>query len=104
MKPDEGAAHGRARLESRCVADRDVVADGRRAVSLPAGARGALADAEPDQLAAAGLAMQRIKAVAAADIARFERDQPTRGAASVTAWLTSLLQRYETWLKRLSPP
>ena len=35
----------------------------------------ALADAEPDQLDAAKLAMQSIKAVVQADIARFERDQ-----------------------------
>jgi hypothetical protein len=64
----------------------------------------ALADAEPDQLDAAKLAMRQIKAVANADIARFERDQSTRSSAAVTAWLTSLLARYDAWLKRLSPP
>jgi hypothetical protein len=63
-----------------------------------------LADGEPDQLDAAKLAMQQIKAVANADLARFERDQSTRSTAGVTAWLTSLLGRYEAWLKRLSPP
>ena len=63
-----------------------------------------LADAEPDQLDAAKLAMQQIKAVVAADIARFERDQSTRSTAGVTAWLTSLLGRYDAWLTRLSPP
>ena len=63
-----------------------------------------LADAEPDQLDAAKLAMRQIKAVVKADIARFERDQSTRSTAGVKAWLTSLLGRYEAWLKRLSPP
>ena len=48
--------------------------------------------------------MQQIKAVVTADIARFERDQSSRSTAGVTAWLTSLLGRYEAWLKRLSPP
>jgi hypothetical protein len=64
----------------------------------------ALADAEPDQLDAAKLAMRRTKAVIRADIARFERDQSTRPASAVTEWLTSLLRRYEEWLRRLSPP
>jgi hypothetical protein len=62
-----------------------------------------LADDEPDLLDAARLAMQRTKAVAQADIARFERGQTTRNG-DVTAWLRSLLARYEAWLVRLSPP
>jgi hypothetical protein len=64
----------------------------------------ALADAEPDQLDAAKLAMQSTKAVVRADIARFERDQSSQPSASVVEWLTSLLSRYQAWLTRLSPP
>jgi hypothetical protein len=64
----------------------------------------ALADAEPDQLDAAKLAMQNIKAVVMADIARFERDRSTRPTSAVTTWLTSQLGRYDAWLRRLSPP
>jgi hypothetical protein len=76
-------------------------------LSLLATAResiGALADAEPDQLDAAKAAMRGTKAVAIADLARFERDHSTRPASEVRKWLTSLLGRYEAWLKRMSPP
>jgi hypothetical protein len=64
----------------------------------------ALTDAEPDQLDAAKAAMRGLKAVVLADIRRFERDQSTRPARAVVDWLTSLLGRYEAWLRRLSPP
>jgi hypothetical protein len=64
----------------------------------------ALADAEPDQLDAAKLAMRSTKAVIRADIARFERDQSSQPSVSVVEWLTSLLSRYQAWLTRLSPP
>ena len=64
----------------------------------------ALADAEPDQLDAAKLAMQSIKAVVQADIARFERDQSAGSMRAVRTWLTSQLGRYEAWLRLLSPP
>ena len=56
-------------------------------------------------LDAVKLAMRSTKAVARADIARFERDQSAQAPAStVTEWLTSLLRRYQAWLTRLSPP
>jgi hypothetical protein len=64
----------------------------------------ALADAEPDQLDAAKLAMRSTKAVIRADVARFERDQSSQPSVSVVEWLTSLLSRYQAWLTRLSPP
>jgi hypothetical protein len=64
----------------------------------------ALVDAEPDQLEAAKQSMRALKAVVRADIARFERDRPARPAGDATAWLTSQLARYESWLGRLSPP
>jgi hypothetical protein len=77
-------------------AGQDLLAEARTRID-------ALADDEPDLLDAARLAMQRTKAVAQADIARFERGQTTRNG-DVTAWLRSLLARYEAWLVRLSPP
>ena len=66
----------------------------------------ALPEAEPDQLEAAKMAMRSTKAVARADIARFERDrgQAALSSRTVREWLTALLARYEAWLTRLSPP
>lgn len=63
----------------------------------------ALADAEPDQLDAAKLAMLGTKASVRADIERFGRSQPTPSTGA-REWLTSMLRRYEAWLTRLSPP
>ena len=97
------------RLQLRCIVDalRRTLQEPGAGPALLASARNrieALADAEPDQLDAAKLAMRSTKAVVGADIARFERGQSTRPAAAVTDWLTSLLRRYEEWLRRLSPP
>jgi len=97
------------RLQLRRIVDelRGALAGPATGLELLASARAridALADAEPDQLDAAKLAMRRTKAVIRADIARFERDHSTRSASAVTEWLTSLLRRYEEWLRRLSPP
>jgi len=97
------------RLQLRRIVDelRRTLAGPGTGLELLASARtriDALADAEPDQLDAAKQAMRRTKAVIRADIARFERDYSTRPASAVTEWLTSLLRRYEEWLRRLSPP
>jgi hypothetical protein len=83
------------------------LANGDSGLELLASARtaiDALADAEPDQLDAPKLAMRRTKEVAQADLARFERDQPPQSMSAVRMWLTLQLGRYETWLRRLSPP
>jgi len=97
------------RLQLRRIVDelRRTLAGPGTGLELLASARtriDALADAEPDQLDVAKLAMRRTKAVILADIARFERDHSTRSASAVTEWLTSLLRRYEEWLSRLTPP
>ena len=64
----------------------------------------ALTDAEPDQLDAAKRAMRGTKGVVRGDLARFERDTSTAPTSVAREWLTSLLERYEAWLTRLSPP
>ena len=97
------------RLQLRRIVDelRGTLAGPGAGLELLAAARtriDALADAEPDQLDAAKLAMRRTKAVIRADIARFERDHSTDPASDVSEWLASLLKRYEEWLGRLSPP
>jgi hypothetical protein len=63
-----------------------------------------LPDAEGDQLQEAQIAMRRMKAIVVSDIVRFEQSPLAMSNPSVREWVTSLLQRYESWLARLSPP
>ena len=64
----------------------------------------ALPDAENEQLAGAQAAMRATKAVLVSDIARFKQSPSSRSDAAVRQWLTTLLARYESWLRRMSPP
>jgi hypothetical protein len=63
----------------------------------------ALPDAEPDQLAAAKLAMLNTKRTVRADLTWLAEHGSTR-SDDVRTQLASLLGRYEAWLTRLSPP
>jgi hypothetical protein len=62
-----------------------------------------LPDAEPDQLAAARLAMSSTKITVLADLRWLAENGSTR-PDDARERVTSLLRRYEAWLARLSPP
>ena len=102
----ESDAGRRLQLRRIVEALRATVAEQDSGVDLVAAAKiriESLADAEPDQLELAKSAMRSTKAVANADIARFEHQHTTFGL-DARHWLTALLARYEAWLARLSPP
>jgi hypothetical protein len=62
-----------------------------------------LPDAEPDQLAAAKLAMRSIKRTVRADLTWLFEHRSTQ-TDDARKQMTGLLGRYEAWLARLSPP
>jgi hypothetical protein len=97
------------RLQLRRIVDalHAVLAEQTAGADLLASAKSrisSLHDAEPDQLDAAKLAMRSTKATVTEDIARFERDNAMVSDAVVRKWMATLLNRYEEWLRRLSPP
>jgi hypothetical protein len=97
------------RLQLRRIVDalRAVLAEQTAGADVLASAKsriGSLRDAEPDQLDAAKLAMRSTKATVTEDIARFERDNVMASDGVVRKWMTTLLNRYEEWLARLSAP
>jgi hypothetical protein len=63
-----------------------------------------LPDAEPDQLPAAKMAMEAMKATVRADIVRFVAKQGPMSNGAAREWLTAMVKRYKAWLTRLSPP
>jgi hypothetical protein len=103
----EGDSGRRLQLQRIIDALRRTLAEPGASLELLASAQSridALTDAEPDQLAAAKLAMRSVKAAARADLARFAPAQAKRRDKTVAEWLTAMLRRYEAWLTRLSPP
>jgi len=102
--PYSGRRHQLRRIVD---AVRAVLAEQTAGAGLLASAKSrisSLHDAEPDQLDAAKLAMRSTKATVTEDIARFERDNAMVSDAVVRKWMATLLNRYEEWLRRLSPP
>jgi len=103
----ESNSGGRLQLRRIVDALRAVLANRGGGLDLLASATAAidrLPEAESDQLKAASLAMQSTKATVRADIVRFAENRSTPADDAVREWLTSLLNRYEARLVRLSPP
>jgi hypothetical protein len=97
------------RLQLRRIVDalRAVLADSSAGGDLLGSAQASidrLPDAEPDQLEAAKLAMRTTKAAVRDDLLRLPESRSRRAGDAVRDALTSLLNRYELWLIRLSPP
>jgi hypothetical protein len=97
------------RLQLRRIIEalRDASTERRSGIELLAAVRSRidlLADAEGDQLEAAQIAMRGMKAIVVSDVVRFEHTPSAMSDSAVREWVTLLLQRYESWLARLSPP
>ncbi len=102
------AESGRRRQLRRVIeALRNALTGPQSGVELLAAVRShinVLPDAEGDQLQEAQIAMRHMKAIVVSDIVRFEQSPLAMSNPSVREWVTSLLQRYESWFARLSPP
>jgi len=103
----EGESGRRLQLRRVIEALRNALMGPQSGIELLAAVRSrinVLPDAEDDQLQEAQIAMRRMKAIVVSDMVHFEQSPLAMSNPSVRDWVTSLLQRYESWLARLSPP
>src|SRR6266850_3449518 len=102
----EGESGRRLQLRRVIEALRNALMGPQSGIELLAAVRSrinVLPDAEDDQLQEAQIAMRRMKAIVVSDMVHFEQSPLAMSNPSVRDWVTSLLQRYESWLARLSP-